>query len=202
MPVLDSATFVLLLWAVLGYLCGSVPFGLIITRAMRLVDPRTIGSGNIGATNVLRTGSKAAGAATLILDAVKGAVAVVAARLAAGEDAAQVAALFAFIGHCYPVWLRFRGGKGVATFLGVLLGLVWPVGLLTCATWIAAVVMTRVSSVGALTAAAVSTIWMFLIAQFDTVLVGIVMTLLLYWRHRQNLARLRAGTEPKIGQKP
>ncbi|WP_306131485.1 glycerol-3-phosphate 1-O-acyltransferase PlsY [Roseivivax marinus] len=202
MPVLDSTTFVLLLWAVLGYLCGSVPFGLIITRAMGLVDPRTIGSGNIGATNVLRTGSKAAGAATLILDAVKGAVAVVAARLAAGEDAAQVAALFAFIGHCYPVWLRFRGGKGVATFLGVLLGLVWPVGLLTCATWIAAVVMTRVSSVGALTAAAVSTIWMFLIAQFDTVLVGIVMTLLLYWRHRQNLARLRAGTEPKIGQKP
>ena len=202
MPVLDSATFVLLLWAVLGYLCGSVPFGLIITRAMGLVDPRTIGSGNIGATNVLRTGSKAAGAATLILDAVKGAVAVVAARLAAGEDAAQVAALLAFIGHCYPVWLRFRGGKGVATFLGVLLGLVWPVGLLTCATWIAAVVMTRVSSVGALTAAAVSTIWMFLIAQFDTVLVGIVMTLLLYWRHRQNLARLRAGTEPKIGQKP
>ncbi|ETW13866.1 hypothetical protein ATO8_03211 [Roseivivax marinus] len=202
MPVLDSTTIVLLLWAVLGYLCGSVPFGLIITRAMGLVDPRTIGSGNIGATNVLRTGSKAAGAATLILDAVKGAVAVVAARLAAGEDAAQVAALLAFIGHCYPVWLRFRGGKGVATFLGVLLGLVWPVGLLTCATWIAAVVMTRVSSVGALTAAAVSTIWMFLIAQFDTVLVGIVMTLLLYWRHRQNLARLRAGTEPKIGQKP
>jgi glycerol-3-phosphate acyltransferase PlsY len=202
MPVLDSTTIVLLLWAVLGYLCGSVPFGLIITRAMGLVDPRTIGSGNIGATNVLRTGSKAAGAATLILDAVKGAVAVVAARLAAGEDAAQIAALFAFIGHCYPVWLRFRGGKGVATFLGVLLGLVWPVGLLTCATWIAAVVMTRVSSVGALTAAAVSTIWMFLIAQFDTVLVGIVMTLLLYWRHRQNLARLRAGTEPKIGQKP
>ncbi|UMA63856.1 glycerol-3-phosphate 1-O-acyltransferase PlsY [Roseivivax marinus] len=202
MPVLDSTTIVLLLWAVLGYLCGSVPFGLIITRAMGLVDPRTIGSGNIGATNVLRTGSKAAGAATLILDAVKGAVAVVAARLAAGEDAAQVAALFAFIGHCYPVWLRFRGGKGVATFLGVLLGLVWPVGLLTCATWIAAVVMTRVSSVGALTAAAVSTIWMFLIAQFDTVLVGIVMTMLLYWRHRQNLARLRAGTEPKIGQKP
>ncbi|ETX27597.1 glycerol-3-phosphate 1-O-acyltransferase PlsY [Roseivivax isoporae] len=202
MPPIDSPLAVLLLWGLLGYVAGSVPFGLVVTRAMGLVDPRSIGSGNIGATNVLRTGSKSAGALTLILDAVKGALAVLAARLAAGEDAAQVAGLLAFVGHCYPAWLRFRGGKGVATFLGVLLALIWPVGLLTCATWIAGVALTRVSSVGALAAAASSTIWMVFLGRGDVLLIGIAMTLLLYWRHRQNLARLRAGTEPRLGRKP
>ncbi|SFD91230.1 glycerol-3-phosphate 1-O-acyltransferase PlsY [Roseivivax sediminis] len=202
MPALDSAPLVLILWAVLGYLCGSVPFGLVITRTMGLADPRTIGSGNIGATNVLRTGSKAAGAATLILDAAKGAVAVVAARLFSAEDAVQVAALAAFVGHCYPVWLRFVGGKGVATFLGVLLGLIWPVGLLTCATWLAAVALTRVSSVGALIAAVLSSGWMLLLGRPDVLVVGVLMTLLMIWRHRQNIARLRAGTEPRLGERP
>ncbi len=202
MPIIENTALVLLVWAAIGYAIGTVPFGLVITRALGLVDPRTIGSGNIGATNVLRTGSKLAGAATLVLDALKGAVAVLLARLVSGEDAAQVAALTAFVGHCYPVWLGFRGGKGVATFLGVLLALAWPVGLLTCATWLAAVALTRVSSVGALTAAALSTVWMFLIVRLDTLLVGVLMTLLLFWRHRTNLARLRAGTEPRLGERP
>ncbi|ETX14848.1 glycerol-3-phosphate acyltransferase [Roseivivax halodurans JCM 10272] len=202
MPVLENATWVLILWAAIAYLIGSVPFGLIVTRAMGLADPRTLGSGNIGATNVLRTGSKLAGASTLILDAAKGAVAVLAARLFAGEDAAQIAALAAFVGHCYPVWLRFTGGKGVATFLGVLLALIWPVGLLTCATWIAAVALSRISSVGALTAAVLSSGWMLLLARPDTLAVGLLMTVLMFWRHRQNLARLRAGTEPRLGQCP
>ncbi|SLN47546.1 Glycerol-3-phosphate acyltransferase [Roseivivax jejudonensis] len=202
MPAIDSAPLILVLWACIGYLLGSVPFGLVITRAMGLTDPRTIGSGNIGATNVLRTGSKLAGASTLILDAVKGAVAVLLARFAAGDDSAQIAGLAAFIGHCYPVWLRFVGGKGVATFLGVMLAMIWPVGLLTCATWIAGVALTRVSSVGALTAAILSAGWAMLIGRFDAVLVIVLMTLLMIWRHRQNIARLRAGTEPRLGERP
>ncbi|MFP4274020.1 MAG: glycerol-3-phosphate acyltransferase, partial [Paracoccaceae bacterium] len=129
MPATETAPLVLLLWAAIGYLLGSVSFGLVLTRALGLGDPRAIGSGNIGATNVLRTGSKAAAAGTLLLDGAKGALAVFLARYQAGEDAAQLAGLAAFAGHCYPVWLGFRGGKGVATFLGVLLALAWPVGL-------------------------------------------------------------------------
>ncbi|MHA6344709.1 glycerol-3-phosphate 1-O-acyltransferase PlsY [Roseivivax sp. CAU 1761] len=202
MALIETSWPFLLFWGAFGYLMGSIPFGLIVTRALGLVDPRSIGSGNIGATNVLRTGSKKAGALTLLLDAAKGAVAVLLARALAGEDAAQIAALAAFIGHCYPVWLRGRGGKGVATFLGVLLALSWPVGLLTCATWIAGVALTRVSSVGALVAAAFSTIWMVLLARPETLYIGILMTLLLYWKHRTNIARLRAGTEPRLGRKP
>ncbi|MFZ5963056.1 glycerol-3-phosphate 1-O-acyltransferase PlsY [Thalassococcus sp. BH17M4-6] len=191
----------ILIWAVIGYLLGSIPFGIVLTRAMGLGDLRSIGSGNIGATNVLRTGNKTAAAATLLLDGVKGAMAVLLARAMAGEDAAQIAGLAAFLGHCYPVWLRFRGGKGVATFLGILLALVWPVGLLCCATWIAGVALTRISSFGALLAASSSTIWMFLIARTEAFLLGVILTLLVFWRHRENIARLKAGTEPKIGEK-
>lgn len=202
MPPLTSLPDILLLWALIGYLLGTIPFGILITRAMNLGDLRSIGSGNIGATNVLRTGNKGAAAATLVLDGVKGVVAVLLARAFAGEDAAQVAALAAFLGHCYPVWLRFKGGKGVATFLGVLLALVWPVGLLCCATWAAAMFLTRISSVGALAAAAFSTIWLFIAGQVDAFLLGVILTLLVYWRHRANIARLRNGTEPKVGQKP
>ncbi|SFQ46141.1 glycerol-3-phosphate acyltransferase PlsY [Roseivivax halotolerans] len=202
MPLIENTSLILGLWALIGYLLGSIPFGLVVTKAMGLQDPRGIGSGNIGATNVLRTGSKAAGALTLLLDALKGVAAVLLARFLAGEDAAQIAALAAFIGHCYPIWLRFRGGKGVATFLGLLLALNFVVGLLSCAVWIAGLALTRISSMGALLAAASSTIWMILLARPETLLLGILMTLLIYWRHRQNIARLRAGTEPKVGQKP
>jgi glycerol-3-phosphate acyltransferase PlsY len=196
----DLSLTTALIWALFGYLLGSVPFGVLITKLMGLGDLRQIGSGNIGATNVLRTGNKAAAAGTLLLDGGKGAVAVGLAAALNGEvGAMQMAGLAAFIGHCYPVWLRFNGGKGVATYLGVVLALAWPVGLLCCATWLFAVALTRISSVGALMAAASTTIWMFLMGRVDLLLTGFVLTALIYWRHRANLARIKAGTEPKVG---
>jgi glycerol-3-phosphate acyltransferase PlsY len=201
MPPIETAPLLLLLWTAIGYLLGSIPFGLVLTRALGLGDPRAIGSGNIGATNVLRTGSKAAAAGTLLLDGAKGALAVLLARWLAGEDAAQLAGLAAFVGHCYPVWLRFRGGKGVATFLGVLLALAWPVGLACCVTWAAAAAISRISSLGALFAAGFSTVWMVLLGSGEAVLMGAAMTLLIFWRHRANIARIRAGQEPRIGRK-
>ena len=137
MPVLETTLAGLLLWALIGYLLGSVPFGLVIARLLGLGDLRKIGSGNIGATNVLRTGNRPAALATLILDSFKGAIAVLIARWLAAEDAAQLAGLMAFLGHCFPIWLGFKGGKGVATFLGLLLGLAFPLGLAACATWAA-----------------------------------------------------------------
>ncbi|RKF16267.1 glycerol-3-phosphate 1-O-acyltransferase [Roseovarius spongiae] len=201
MPLIETTTGVLILWAISGYLLGSIPFGMVLARAMGLGNLREIGSGNIGATNVLRTGNKRAALATLLLDGVKGAAAVLLARCAAGEDAAQLAGLAAFLGHCYPVWLGFRGGKGVATFLGLLLALAWPVGIACCATWAAAAAITRMSSFAAITAAASSTIWMLLLGHGHAVILGAVLTLLVFWRHRGNIRRIRAGTEPKIGQK-
>ncbi len=199
MPPMETTPLLLIIWAVIGYLLGSVPFGLILAQRLGLGNLREIGSGNIGATNVLRTGNRAAAAATLLLDAAKGAVAVLLARLVTGEDAAQIAGLAAFLGHCFPVWLRFRGGKGVATFLGVLLALSPAVGLASCATWLVAVALTRISSMGALLAAAMSTIWIFALGETRMFLLGVVLTLLVFARHRANIQRLRAGTEPRIG---
>ncbi|MCB1365785.1 MAG: glycerol-3-phosphate 1-O-acyltransferase PlsY [Rhodobacteraceae bacterium] len=199
MPPLDSTTAQLILWAAIGYGLGSVPFGLLIARAMGLGNLRQIGSGNIGATNVLRTGNKGAAALTLLLDGAKGAAAVLLARAFAAPDAQQVAALAAFLGHCYPVWLGFRGGKGVATFIGVWLALAWPVGLAVCASWAVAVAVTRVSSMGALVGAALSTLWAVFLGYGENLVLGAVLTLLIFWRHRANIARLRAGTEPRIG---
>lgn len=200
MPILDSSTAQLLLWALIGYGLGSIPFGIVLARAMGLGNLREIGSGNIGATNVLRTGNKKAAVLTLLLDGSKGAVAVLLARaVGAGEDAVQLAALAAFLGHCYPVWLGFRGGKGVATFLGIWLALAWPVGLACCATWAVAAALGRISSLAAIVAAASSTIWVMLLGAGPAILLGMVLTLLVFWRHRANIARLRAGTEPKIG---
>ena len=201
LPDLTTDPFPLLLWAVIGYLLGSIPFGMLLTRAMKLGDLRSIGSGNIGATNVLRTGNKAAAAGTLILDGGKGAVAVLLARWLGAEDAAQLAGFTAFLGHCYPVWLGFRGGKGVATFLGLVLALSWPVGLLSCATWLAAAALSRISSVGALVAALMSTAWMLLLREYEFTGLTLALTVLIFWRHRSNLERLREGTEPKIGKK-
>ncbi len=200
MPPIDSAATQLILWAAVGYLMGSVPFGMIVARIMGLGNLRQIGSGNIGATNVLRTGNKLAAALTLLLDAAKGAVAVVLARSLAGEDAAQIAALCAFVGHCYPVWLGFKGGKGVATFLGLLLALDWRVGVACCLSWLVAALIWRVSSMAALFAAAVSTIWMVTLGYPQAFMLGVVLTLLVFWRHRANISRIRSGTEPKIGQ--
>ena len=201
MPALTSAPLTLLVVAVLAYLLGAIPFGIVITRALGLGDLRAIGSGNIGATNVLRTGNKAAAAATLILDATKGGVAVVIARAAVGEDAAQLAALCSFLGHLYPVWLGFRGGKGVATFLDTLLALAWPVGLAACATWAVTAAVSRISSLSALVAAGSTSLWLFVFDQGRMLILVILLTLLVYLRHGANIQRLKAGTEPKIGRK-
>jgi glycerol-3-phosphate acyltransferase PlsY len=199
MPDFTTGPGPLLLVAALSYLLGSIPFGLVIARLFGLGDIRKIGSGNIGATNVLRTGNKAAAALTLILDAAKGGLAVVAARALVAEDAAQVAGAFAFLGHLYPVWLGFRGGKGVATFLGTLLAIAWPVGIAACATWLAVAFAARMSSLAALVAAATSPVWALVLGRSGILLLAGVLALLVIWRHRANIARIQAGTEPRIG---
>ncbi|MCX7300790.1 MAG: glycerol-3-phosphate 1-O-acyltransferase PlsY [Rhodobacterales bacterium] len=201
MPVIESSAAVLGLWAVIGYLLGSVPFGVLITRAMGLGDLRQIGSGNIGATNVLRTGNRWAALGTLVLDGGKGAVAVLLALRLAGEDAAQVAALASFVGHCFPVWLGFRGGKGVATLLGILLALAWPVGLAACATWALVAAVFRYSSLAGLSAAGLAPVWAIVLGRGDVILLALALAVLTHWRHWGNIVRLRAGTEPRIGQK-
>lgn len=198
---LTSGTGALILTAVLGYLMGSVPFGVLITRLMGLGDLRRIGSGNIGATNVLRTGNKGAALATLLLDGGKGAAAVLIARAAIGEDAAQVAASAAFMGHLFPVWLGGKGGKGVATFLGTLLALAWPVGIAACLTWAATAAVSRISSLSALVAAALSVIWAWLLGYPEGILLTASLATLVFWKHLPNIERLKAGTEPRIGQK-
>ncbi|WEK06278.1 MAG: glycerol-3-phosphate 1-O-acyltransferase PlsY [Candidatus Devosia phytovorans] len=187
--------------AVFAYLCGSIPFGLLLTRAAGLGDIRAIGSGNIGATNVLRTGNKGLAAGTLVLDAAKAALAVLVARhFMGGETAAMVAAVFAFLGHCFPVWLGFKGGKGVAVMIGSLLALSWPVGLIFCAVWLLIAFAQKMSSLAALTASATAPIFAFVISG-DVWLAGTValMALMLFYQHRENISRLMAGTESKIG---
>src|SRR6056297_4135311 len=199
MPVIESTLTILILWAVIGYLLGSIPFGMVLAKLMNLGNLREIGSGNIGATNVLRTGNKLAALGTLVLDGGKGAVAVLIARALAGEDTAQIAALMAFLGHCFPVWLGFKGGKGVATFLGLMLALAWPVGLLACAVWLATALISRISSLSALVAAAWSPLVCLLVGQGQIFLLTLLLTSLIIWRHRTNLARLKDGQEPRIG---
>jgi acyl phosphate:glycerol-3-phosphate acyltransferase len=201
MPELDSsdlawhAALGLLLF---GYVLGSIPFGLILTRLAGLGDIRAIGSGNIGATNVLRTGRKGLAAATLSLDALKGTVAVlVAARF--GLEAALAGSLGAFLGHCFPVWLRFKGGKGVATFLGVLLGLHWPSMIITALIWIGTAAVTRYSSVSALVASAAAPVVLLLVGESEIALLVTFLAILLWFRHRANLKRLLAGEETRIG---
>ncbi len=184
-----------------AYLLGSVPFGMVIARIMGLGNLREIGSGNIGATNVLRTGSKKAALATLVLDAGKGAVAVLLARALFGEDAAQVAALGAFLGHLFPVYLKFRGGKGVAVFLGIMLALNFWAGLAACLTWLATALVFRFSSLSALVSAASTPIWLYLFGMPAAVWLGAVLALLVWIRHHANIARLIKGEEPKIGKK-
>nr|WP_213395520.1 glycerol-3-phosphate 1-O-acyltransferase PlsY [Yoonia sp.] len=201
MPIIESSLGVLALWGAVGYLLGSIPGGVIMARLMGLGNLRNIGSGNIGATNVLRTGNKKAAALTLIFDAGKGAIAVLAARAAAPEDAVQMAALMAFIGHCFPVWLGFKGGKGVATYLGILLALAWPMGLAACGIWLAVAVVTRYSSLAALVAAGWIPVVMAFAGYGAATGLAACLGLLIYARHWGNIARLRAGTEGKIGAK-
>ncbi|WP_069298909.1 glycerol-3-phosphate 1-O-acyltransferase PlsY [Neptunicoccus sediminis] len=184
-----------------GYLLGSVPFGMVLARVMGLGNLRDIGSGNIGATNVLRTGNKKAAFLTLVFDAGKGAVAVLIARAVAGEGAAQLAGLAAFLGHLFPVWLGFRGGKGVATYLGLLLALSFPVGLAACASWLVAAALLRISSASALASALVTPIWALVLGYGQGIVLIVLLGLLIFWGHRANISRILAGTEPKIGKK-
>jgi len=183
-----------------AYLLGSVPFGLLVSRVMGLGDVRNIGSGNIGATNVLRTGSKKAALATLLLDGGKGAVAVLLARYLYGDTAAQVAALGAFLGHIFPLYLMFKGGKGVATFLGILLALNPLTGIATCATWLATALLFRISSLAALVAALSAPLWLWLFGLTSTTGLGLLLAGLIWLRHSANIKRILAGTEPKIGK--
>ena len=201
MPTIETPEALLAMVAVLAYLLGSVPFGIVITRTLGLGDLRKIGSGNIGATNVLRTGNKGAALATLLLDAGKGGIAVALARVIGGEDAAQLAALASFLGHLFPVWLGFKGGKGVATFLGTLLALDWRLGLAACAIWLLSALIGRISSLSALVAAALTPFIAWGLDGSRMALVAGFMAVLIFIRHRANIARIRAGTEPKIGKK-
>ncbi|NNE80361.1 MAG: glycerol-3-phosphate 1-O-acyltransferase PlsY [Silicimonas sp.] len=198
MPELSSSPIMLIVVAILAYLAGSVPFGLIVARLTGLPDPRTIGSGNIGATNVLRTGSKPAALATVLLDGTKGLIAVVVGRVIAGEDAAQVAALAAFLGHIFPIWLNFKGGKGVATLLGALVGLAPLLGLIAMGAWLFTFFVFRYSSLSALLAALVTPPVAFLIGMREMIVLLLVMALILAWKHKANIERLREGTEPLV----
>ncbi|CDO38005.1 MULTISPECIES: glycerol-3-phosphate 1-O-acyltransferase PlsY [Novosphingobium] len=182
----------------LGYALGSVPFGLIITRIAGAGDLRSIGSGNIGATNVLRTGRKGLAAATLLLDLLKGLAAVLIAA-AVWPEWVWLAALGAFLGHCFPVWLRFRGGKGVATTAGIAFGLAWPVGLAYALTWIGLLLTVKISSVAGMTAAVVAPLVALVLGHQDAALVLAVIAAIVLFQHRENIARLRAGTEPRVG---
>jgi glycerol-3-phosphate acyltransferase PlsY len=186
----------------LGYVLGAIPFGLLLTRAAGLGDIRKIGSGNIGATNVLRTGSRKLAAATLLLDGLKGAAAVLIARAVAGEGAALWAGFGAVVGHMFPIWLAFRGGKGVATAYGVLIAAAWPVGLAAGAIWLIMARLLRISSLSALISFALAPVIAILIARPEIALLALVIAILIFVRHHANIRRLIAGTEPRIGQHP
>lgn len=186
----------------IGYLCGSVPFGLVITRLAGTQDLRTIGSGNIGATNVLRTGRKGLAAATLLLDMLKGTVAILIVNsLYHVAELNLITAAAAFFGHLYPVWLNFRGGKGVATFLGCLLGIHWPAALVFAAVWLVLAYLFRYSSLSALVASATSALSLALFSLGQACVVFLVLAAVLWWKHSDNIRRLLAGSEGKIGQK-
>jgi len=181
-----------------GYLCGTIPFGLLLTKWAGLGDVRQIGSGNIGATNVLRTGNKTVAALTLLLDALKGAVPVLAMSWIYGSEAGILAGLAAFFGHLFPLWLGFKGGKGVATNIGVLFGLFWPLGLLFLAVWLAMAFLFRRSSLAALSASMLTPVWTLLFDHRDLLLPTVVMGAAIWLTHRANIARLLRGEEPKI----
>lgn len=201
LPVIETSATLLAATAVLAYLLGAVPFGLVMARLFGLGDIRQIGSGNIGATNVLRTGSKPAAALTLVLDAGKGGIAVLVARALVAEDAAQVAGFAAFLGHCFPVYLGFKGGKGVATFLGTLLALFWPAGIAACLTWLLTAAISRISSLSALVAAALTPVWVSVLGMPQAGLVTALLAALIFMRHDANIKRLLKGEEPRIGRK-
>lgn len=199
MPDLVTSTPLLTLAALIAYLVGAIPFGTVIARLFGLGNLRDIGSGNIGATNVLRTGNKLAAFLTLILDAGKAGAAVLVARSLLGEDAAQIAGFFAFLGHCFPVYLKFKGGKGVATFFGMLIALYWPLGIAAGAVWIFIAYTFRLSSLSALLASLMAPAFAWGLGRPDLLVLTTSLTILVWYRHSENIARLLDGTETKIG---
>jgi glycerol-3-phosphate acyltransferase PlsY len=186
--------------AVAGYLLGAIPFGLVLTKMAGLGDIRSIGSGSIGATNVLRTGNKALAAATVLLDGGKGAVAALVAGIY-GQDMAVMAAGGAMLGHCFPVWLRFKGGKGVATFIGIMLAICWPAGLACCATWLVVAAVFRYSSLAGLAMVVLAPLYGWYFGDWQIMLLAAMMAVLVVIRHHANIRRLVTGQEPKIGRK-
>ncbi|HET6609638.1 MAG TPA: glycerol-3-phosphate 1-O-acyltransferase PlsY [Rhodopila sp.] len=194
-------TILTVLFCALGYLLGSIPFGLLLTKAAGLGDIRSIGSGSIGATNVLRTGKKWLAGGTVVLDALKGVAAVLIAREYAGESVALLAGLAAVLGHLFPVWLRFKGGKGVATGLAVLLTTAWPVGVTACVVWLVAFAITRISSVGGLAAFASAPLAAVVIGNLGAFKLSLTIAVLVYVRHQANIRRLLAGQEPRVGRR-
>ena len=200
-PELVTPPIILVLWTLLGYLLGSIPFGSIVTHVMGLGDLRQIGSGNIGATNVLRTGSKLGAGLTLAADIGKAGATVFLARYLVAEDAAQLAGLAAILGHCYPIWLKFQGGKGVATFFGLLFVLAWPIGLAAGLAWLSTAALFKYSSLASLTAAAVIPIIVLFFPSNNLFLLSISLMALIFWRHKGNIIRLLNSTESMIGHK-
>lgn len=198
MPSFDTPVAGLVVIAVLAYLIGSIPFGLLVAKAFNLPDPRGIGSGSIGATNVLRTGSRTAALLTVLLDAAKGTLAVLVALVLVGEDAAQVAALAAVLGHCYSVWLKFKGGKGVATIFGSILAISPLVAIMALGAWVFTFFVFRYSSLAALIAALITPLVAVIGGFARMFILLIILALLLIWRHRANISRLRDGTEPMV----
>jgi glycerol-3-phosphate acyltransferase PlsY len=196
-----SSLPVLLIAFGLGYFLGSIPFGLLLTHLAGLGDVRQIGSGNIGATNVLRTGRKGLAAATLLLDAAKGAAAVLIANHCFGQTAATIAGFGALLGHIYPVWLKFKGGKGVATFLGVLIGLAWELAALFAIVWLAVAAITRISSLSAMIATVAIPIGAWFLGYDQVAVASALMAVIILIKHRGNIRRLLAGEEPRIGAK-
>lgn len=187
--------FLVILFA---YLIGSIPFGIIISKIMGLGNLRNIGSGNIGATNVLRTGNKLAAILTLIFDLLKGAIAVIITYYIFNDTTAQIAALSSFLGHCFPIWLKFKGGKGVATFIGISLALYWPAGILICLTWVLIAFLSRTSSLSALISSLSSILWVWVLGAPSAVFIMTVLTILIWYRHIENIKRIIKNTEPKI----
>ena len=197
-PALELGLMNIVLVILFAYLIGSIPFGIIISKIMGLGNLRNIGSGNIGATNVLRTGNKLAAILTLIFDLLKGAIAVIITYYIFNDTTAQIAALSSFLGHCFPIWLKFKGGKGVATFIGISLALYWPAGILICLTWVLIAFLSRTSSLSALISSLSSILWVWVLGAPSAVFIMTVLTILIWYRHIENIKRIIKNTEPKI----
>lgn len=197
-PALELGLMNIFLVILFAYLIGSIPFGIIISKIMGLGNLRNIGSGNIGATNVLRTGNKLAAILTLIFDLLKGAIAVIITYYIFNDTTAQIAALSSFLGHCFPIWLKFKGGKGVATFIGISLALYWPAGILICLTWVLIAFLSRTSSLSALISSLSSILWVWVLGAPSAVFIMTVLTILIWYRHIENIKRIINNTEPKI----